>query len=68
MLAARPMCESCRRRPSAQVDHVRALAAHGAALDVRNLRAVCASCHSRKTAARDGGFGRRPTPPEVYVE
>jgi len=26
-----------------------------------NLRCLCASCHSRKTASRDGGFGNAPS-------
>lgn len=27
--------------------------------DVRNWQPLCHSCHSRKTAAHDGGFGNR---------
>ena len=26
-----------------------------------NLQTLCISCHSRKTAKQDGGFGRKPT-------
>lgn len=29
--------------------------------DRKNWGAKCASCHNRKTARHDGGFGRRPT-------
>lgn len=28
-------------------------------LDLSNLQALCVSCHSRKTAREDGGFGHR---------
>ena len=45
------------------VDHVLAINRGGGALDPANLRCLCPRCHSRKTAAADGGFGnnRRST-------
>lgn len=46
-------------QPASHVDHVLARAAGGAPLDLANLRSLCASCHSRKTARADGGFGHR---------
>jgi 5-methylcytosine-specific restriction protein A len=43
--------------PAECVDHVVPLR-HGGSNDESNLQALCASCHSRKTVLRDGGFGR----------
>lgn len=61
-LRAHPTCQApgC-GRPSAHADHRKPRAAGGAD-HPSNLVALCASCHSRKTAKRDGGFGnpRRP--------
>lgn len=59
ILAARPKCESCGRAKATHADHKRSMAAGGAALDPANVQALCRSCHSRKTAAVDGGFGNR---------
>jgi 5-methylcytosine-specific restriction protein A len=65
-LRAHPICADPDRRHPGQlraatdVDHIKA--ARG---DMRlfwdhgNHRALCASCHSSKTAARDGGFGNK---------
>jgi len=47
VLAAQPVC-TC-GAPTTQVDHVRAVRDGGAALDLRNLEALCKPCHSRKT-------------------
>ena len=60
VLATFPRCQvpGC-TLPATQVDHIRSLASGGAALDPANLSAMCQSCHSRKTAAVDGSFGRR---------
>lgn len=61
---AHPLCETCLERgrtvASQCVDHEVALA-RGGADDSSNYRALCASCHARKTALHDGGFGRPPT-------
>jgi len=46
----------CTNRAS-HVDHKVPIARGGAGLDPRNLQSLCASCHSRKTARTDGGFG-----------
>jgi 5-methylcytosine-specific restriction protein A len=56
-----PVCETplC-NAPATQVDHVIALA-RGGTDERTNLRSYCASCHARKTAIEDGGFGRRAT-------
>jgi 5-methylcytosine-specific restriction protein A len=29
-------------------------------VDEKNLQGLCLSCHSKKTATEDGGFGREP--------
>lgn len=55
---ATPRCSQRARH----VDHILARAKGGAALDPANLRSLCASCHSRKTARADGGFGNRQGP------
>jgi 5-methylcytosine-specific restriction protein A len=48
-----PLCEMCIRErrisKACQIDHIRAISAGGAALDIRNLQSLCHSCHSRKT-------------------
>ena len=60
VLVAHPRCQvpGCTLLAS-QVDHVRAIAAGGDPFGPANLRAMCQSCHSRKTASADGGFGNR---------
>lgn len=62
VLARDPMCRDCGRAPSKHADHVIAKR-DGGADHVSNLRGVCHSCHSAKTARVDGGFGnpRRQT-------
>lgn len=58
-LRTAPLCAQC-RRPANTVDHI---VPHrmdeGLFWDEANWQALCASCHSRKTAREDGGFGRR---------
>jgi 5-methylcytosine-specific restriction enzyme A len=50
------------RTPAREVDHIVAFRGDDAMrLDPKNLRSCCASCHSRKTVKRDGGFGRPRT-------
>ena len=63
-LIANPFCEQqlsdgtiC-NAIATDVDHITARSADGAdTLD--NLRSLCHPCHSRKTIAIDGGFGRK---------
>src|SRR5579859_4625807 len=57
-----PMCVECirdhRLSASTHVDHkISRQQRPDLALDPDNLQGLCASCHSRKTAASDGGFG-----------
>lgn len=53
-----PICCICGKKPSAETDHIVPVAAGGEMWDERNLQGLCHSCHSRKTAREDGGFGR----------
>ncbi len=53
-LAADPLCSKC-GRPATDVDH---LDGNVHNLDWANLDSKCHRCHSRKTVAKDGGFGR----------
>lgn len=54
-----PRCEvpGC-THSTRHIDHIVARASGGAAFDPANLKALCISCHSRKTAYSEaGGFG-----------
>ncbi|WP_410498137.1 HNH endonuclease [Chitinibacter sp. S2-10] len=62
MLRANPLCVECRKEgrltAAAHVDHIRPHRGDEALFfDERNLQGLCKPCHSRKTAAEDGGFG-----------
>lgn len=48
-LRRNPVCVEC-GRPATQVDHVAPLVRGGAHCSTENSQALCASCHSRKTA------------------
>lgn len=56
----RPVCETptC-GAPSEHVDHIDG---DNTNHEEWNLQALCHSCHSRKTARHDGGFGNPRTP------
>lgn len=60
-LQEHPLCVMCAQRGltvvAQHVDHI-IPRAEGGADDEGNLQALCHPCHSRKTATRDGGFGR----------
>lgn len=51
-----PDCRRC-GQPGQHVDHIIPLA-RGGTHDPANLQTLCHSCHSMKTVALDGGFGR----------
>lgn len=59
VLARDRICRAhgCSEVPS-HVDHIIARDLGGSS-DPSNLQALCHSCHSRKTAREDGGFGNR---------
>ncbi|MFA5379199.1 MAG: HNH endonuclease signature motif containing protein, partial [Dehalococcoidia bacterium] len=53
-----PICVMC-GRPATDVDHIEPHCGdYDKFWDESNLSALCHSCHSRKTAREDGGFGR----------
>lgn len=59
-----PLCAKClsegRAVAATDVDHIVPHRGDQALMwDESNLQALCHSCHSRKTAAEDGGFGNR---------
>lgn len=54
-LAMQPNCVCCGRAGS-HIDHILPRR-QGGSDDHSNLQTLCASCHSRKTASQDGGFG-----------
>ena len=61
-LRAHPLCEECRRQgriqAASQVDHIRPHEGDpGLFWDQANWQSLCVACHSKKTAAEDGGFG-----------
>lgn len=63
-LAAHPACAQCRREgrvtPATEVDHIIPYKGDGKLFwDQGNWQALCKSCHSKKTAREDGGFGNR---------
>lgn len=57
-----PGCE----RPSTHVDHLLARE-RGGSDHPDNLAGKCDSCHNRKTAMRDGGFGNKRTEGRVAL-
>lgn len=54
MLARNPTCVSCHTNPATHADHIDP---DGRRFDLRNGQGLCHPCHSRKTAAQDGGYG-----------
>ena len=58
-LTAHVICENPEGciNPATDVDHIDGKGPRGDNDDL-NLRALCHSCHSRKTVRQDGGFGR----------
>ena len=62
-MAEHPFCAVC-GAPATDLDHIRPHKGNAELFwDPANWQALCASCHSRKTAKEDGGYGnrRRPT-------
>lgn len=61
-LAKHPLCQSCmlqgKRIAATVVDHIKPHKGDKKLFwDSSNWQPLCASCHSRKTAKEDGGFG-----------
>lgn len=57
VLQASPVCVQCGSPDDPHVDHI-VPRAQGGTDALSNLQRLCATCHSRKTVAHDGGFGR----------
>ena len=63
-LLANPLCVSCEKRgrltPATCVDHIVPHRGDDSLMwDEDNFQSLCQSCHSRKTAKEDGGFGNK---------
>jgi 5-methylcytosine-specific restriction protein A len=66
-LKKHPLCVHCEREgrltPATEVDHIKP---HGGDRklfwNTNNWQPLCKSCHSKKTAEEDGGFGNNPKP------
>lgn len=62
-LKSHPLCEECKRNgipttPATLVDHIEPHRGDwNLFMDPENLQSLCSSCHSKKTATEDGGFG-----------
>lgn len=56
VIARDPICTDCGRAPSTDADHI-VPRAQGGQDTMETLQGTCHSCHSSKTARRDGGFG-----------
>lgn len=60
-LANNPICCLCKADTAKQVDHIEQVYSDSDAKfwDVNNWQGLCVSCHSKKTARENGGFGNR---------
>lgn len=64
-LAENPLCVECLKKnivePSTDVDHIVPVNGQSDPLfwNSKNHQALCHSCHSKKTARENGGFGNR---------
>lgn len=64
VLDVQPLCVEClangRYEKAVVVDHIQPHKGDRQLFfDVSNLQSLCKSCHDRKTATEDGGFGHR---------
>ena len=53
-----PLCVDCGGGAN-EVDHIEPIQAGGALMDMENLRSLCKSCHSKRTAAQVWGNVRQ---------
>ena len=66
-MAEHVWCAECARRGkrtlATELDHIRPHKGNRALFYAAgNWQALCKSCHDRKTASEDGGFGNSPHP------
>jgi hypothetical protein len=67
-LRRHPLCQQCERVAATHVDHIIDFITELGFISwelfrsAENHRSLCASCHSRKTATIDGGFGNARKP------
>lgn len=60
-LARDPVCRMCQRAAASVADHIVPHKGNWLLFcDLDNLQGLCRSCHDKKTATEDGGFGNRP--------
>lgn len=53
-----PVCKICNRAPSTIADHIKPHKGEWSLFsDLDNLQGICKTCHAKKTAREDGGFG-----------
>lgn len=64
-LALNPRCQ-CGAKAQ-HVDHIIPMAQGGPKWSHSNMQALCASCHGRKTATHDGGFGHAASSPTMTL-
>jgi 5-methylcytosine-specific restriction protein A len=57
VLARDAICKRCNRAPSTDADHILPVSNGGEPYSLENGQGLCHSCHGRKTATEDGGFG-----------
>ena len=62
VLNKEPLCRQCKKEgrvtAAVDVDHINGSAVKKEDYELTNLQPLCKSCHSRKTAAAAGCFGR----------
>ncbi len=56
VLSRDPICRTCQRAPSTDVDHITPKR-RGGEDTMENLQELCGSCHASKTALTDGRWG-----------
>ena len=63
-LKIEPLCRKCKKNdeitPATIVDHIKPHKGNYELMwDTDNFQSLCKTCHDKKTATEDGGFGRK---------